>query len=136
MARYIALIDGAPGAFGVAFPDCPGCTAMASTIDEALAQAAEALREWMADRVAAKLSPPNARTAEDIRADPAYAEDFDGEAVVATVPLLLDKGRSVKANISLDAGLLDAIDDAARLRGITRSAFFASAAREKITAER
>ena len=53
MARYIALIDGEAGAYGVAFPDCPGCTAMGETVDEALSQGAEALREWMADRVAA-----------------------------------------------------------------------------------
>jgi metal-responsive CopG/Arc/MetJ family transcriptional regulator len=41
----------------------------------------------------------------------------------------------VKANLSLDAGLLAAIDDAAASRGLTRSAFLASAAREKISAE-
>ena len=39
MARYIALIDGKPGAYGVVFPDAPGCAAMGKTIDEALAHA-------------------------------------------------------------------------------------------------
>jgi metal-responsive CopG/Arc/MetJ family transcriptional regulator len=34
--------------------------------------------------------------------------------------------------LSLDAGLLDAIDEAAKAHGLTRSAFLASAAREKI----
>jgi hypothetical protein len=37
--------------------------------------------------------------------------------------------------ISLDSGLLAAIDEAAAARGLTRSAFLASAAREKIAAE-
>jgi metal-responsive CopG/Arc/MetJ family transcriptional regulator len=46
--------------------------------------------------------------------------------------LLLDSGRAVRANLSLDAGLLDAIDEAAKAHGLTRSAFLASAAREKI----
>ena len=41
-------------------------------------------------------------------------------------------GRSVKANISLDRGLLDAIDAAAKRVGVTRSGFLASAARDKI----
>src|SRR5450756_729220 len=45
---------------------------------------------------------------------------------------LLDSGRAVRANLSLDAGLLDAIDEAAKAHGLTRSAFLASAAREKI----
>jgi metal-responsive CopG/Arc/MetJ family transcriptional regulator len=51
------------------------------------------------------------------------------------VPLVLDAGRPVKANLSLDAGLLNAIDEAAKCRGLTRSAFLASAAREKIESE-
>jgi metal-responsive CopG/Arc/MetJ family transcriptional regulator len=45
---------------------------------------------------------------------------------------MLDAGRAVKANLSLDAGLLEAIDDAAKAHGLTRSAFITSAAREKI----
>jgi metal-responsive CopG/Arc/MetJ family transcriptional regulator len=48
------------------------------------------------------------------------------------IPLLLDAGRTVRANLTLDAGLLEAIDEAASQRGITRSAFLASAARDKI----
>ena len=43
---YIALIDGKPGAYGVVFPDLPGCTAMGETVDVALANAAAALRDW------------------------------------------------------------------------------------------
>lgn len=54
-----------------------------------------------------------------------------GEAIVM-VPLILDQARPVKANISLDAGLLEAIDEEAERRGLTRSAFFTSAALDKI----
>ncbi|RUV56524.1 ribbon-helix-helix protein, CopG family, partial [Mesorhizobium sp. M1A.F.Ca.IN.022.02.1.1] len=43
---------------------------------------------------------------------------------------------SVRANLSLDAGLLAAIDTEASRRGLTRSAFIASAAREKIEGQR
>ena len=136
MARYIAIIDGEAGAYGVAFPDCPGCTAMAGTIDDALRLAADALREWMSDRVADGVAPPTPRSAAEIRSDPEAARDFIDGAIIASVPLLLDAGRSVKANLSFDAGLLEAIDSAARSRGLTRSAFLASAAREKISAER
>ena len=132
MTRYVALIDGEPGAFGATFPDCPGCTATGATEDEALACGTRALREWVGDRVAAGLAPPVARSIEEIRSDPRSAEDFEAGALVANVPLLLDAGRSVRANVSLDAGLLEAIDEAARARGLTRSACLASAAREKI----
>lgn len=135
MARYIALIDGEAGAYGAAFPDCPGCTAMGETVDETIANAAEALREWMEDRQAATIGLPQPRTVEALRLDPDVAVEMM-QAVVASVPLLLDSGRSVRANLSLDAGLLAEIDEAARERRLTRSAFLASAAREKILAGR
>jgi len=41
----------------------------------------------------------------------------------------------VKANLSLDADLLAAIDEAAAARGVTRQAFLSSSAREKIRSE-
>src|SRR5712671_5388023 len=37
--RYVALIDGEPGAYGIIFPDLPGCTAMGRTIDEVMRHA-------------------------------------------------------------------------------------------------
>jgi hypothetical protein len=54
---------------------------------------------------------------------------------VSDRPFVLDTGRPAKANLSLDAGLLAAIDEAAAARGLTRSAFLASAARQKIESE-
>lgn len=133
MPRFIAIIDGSPGAFGAAFPDCPGCTAMGETTDEAITNAGEALREWMADRFAAGLPAPEARSADAILAGP-ETDGIRGFALAA-VPLLLDEGRAVRVNLSLDAGALAMIDAAARERGITRSAFLVSAARSKILAE-
>ncbi|MYE13404.1 MAG: ribbon-helix-helix protein, CopG family [Gammaproteobacteria bacterium] len=41
-------------------------------------------------------------------------------------------GSSRRVNISLDRGLLEAIDDEARQRRMTRSAFLATAARHEI----
>ena len=55
-----------------------------------------------------------------------------GGAALMIVPVLRDAGRPAKANVSLDAGMLEAIDDAAREHGLSRSAFIASATREKI----
>ena len=83
----------------------------------------EALREWMADRIASGVTPPVPRGIAGLRADPSLADDFAADRLVASVPLLLDAGRYVKANISLDAGLLEQVDGAARLRGPARSAF-------------
>lgn len=135
MTYYLALIEHG-GAFGLVVPDCPGCVAQADSFEDVMESGVEALREWMADRVSAGFAPPPPRSIVELRADPSLAEDFAADPVVASVPLLLDAGRSVKANISLDAGLLEQIDAAAKLRGLTRSAFLSSAAREKIAAGR
>ncbi len=135
-SRYIALVDGKRGAYGVVFPDLPGCTAMGRTIEEALRNASEAASEWAeAVRETNHGVLPSPRSSEALRNDPDIARALAEGAALAIVPLIVDSGRPAKANLSLDAGLLAAIDEAAAARGLTRSAFIASAAREKITAE-
>ena len=134
--RFVALLDGKPGAYGVVFPDLPGCTAMGKTMDEALRNAIDAAREWteaVMETNGGKL--PRPRSPDALRSDPDTAEALrDGSAIVI-VPLIFESGKPAKANLSLDSGLLQAIDEAAEARGLTRSAFIASAAREKIVAE-
>ena len=44
----------------------------------------------------------------------------------------MDGGRSRRINVTMEAWLLEAVDGAAKVRGLTRSAFIASAARDKI----
>ena len=48
MVQYPALLDGEAGAYGVVFPDLPGCVAMGTTVDEALRHAAAALHDYVA----------------------------------------------------------------------------------------
>jgi predicted RNase H-like HicB family nuclease len=135
MARYVAVVDGKPGTFGVVVPDLPGCTSGGKTIDEALRNAVEAVTLWVEDARGDGEKIPKPRSAEKLREDPEVADALARGGILAYVPLVLDAGRPVKANLSLDAGLLDAIDEAAKRRGLTRSAFLASAAREKIESE-
>jgi predicted RNase H-like HicB family nuclease len=135
MTRYVVVVDGEPGAYGVWVPDMPGCTSMGSTTDEALRNAQEAVRLWAEDAVADGDGVPEARSIEAVRSDRAVADDLAAGAALAIVPLVLDAARPARANLSLDAGLLAAIDEAAAARGLTRSAFMASAAREKIAAD-
>jgi len=135
MSRYIALIDGKLGTYGVVVPDLPGCTSGGATTDEALRNAVSAVRLWAEDALSDGENLPKPRSAEQLRADPEVAEAISNGAALAVVPLLLDAGRPARANLSIDAGLLAAIDDAAQEHGLTRSAFLASAAREKIASE-
>jgi predicted RNase H-like HicB family nuclease len=133
MTRYVALVDGQNG-YGAVFPDAPGCAAMGESADEALRNAAEALAEWIGDELAEGRNAPRARTVDELARDADVAAAVARGSVYAFVPLILNSGRPAKANISLDAGLLRAIDEAAARAGLTRSAFLATAAREKIEA--
>ena len=93
MSTYVALVDGKPGAFGVVFPDCPGCTAMGRTVEEALDNAAEALAEWAADVG----TMPKPRSVAQVRRDRDVRDALaDGAAVPAFVSLarpVRDAGR-------------------------------------------
>jgi predicted RNase H-like HicB family nuclease len=133
--RYAVVVDGKPGEFGMWVPDMPGCTSMGTTLDNLLQNAQEALRMWAEDAIADGEQLPAPRGFDEIAKEPDVAEALKEGAALAIVPLLIEAGRSVKANLSMDAWLLAAIDEAAAARGLTRSAFLSSAAREKISAE-
>ena len=128
MAYYVGILDGSAKVWGVRFPDVPGCVGAGTEPEAAIANAALALREVMSHKRSGGFAVPAPTSVADILQS---GEISDGESAVL-VPLLLDAGRSVRANLSLDAGLLEAIDQAAADRGITRSAFVANAAREKL----
>ncbi|CAN7534927.1 type II toxin-antitoxin system HicB family antitoxin [Phyllobacterium sp. LjRoot231] len=131
MTYYVGILDGADDVWGVRIPDVPGCVGGGSTPDEAIADVIIALRDVMAHKRGGGFEVP---LPSPLSAILASGEVEAGETTVI-VPLALDSGRTVRANLTMDAGLLEAIDEAAALRGVARSAFVASAAREKIEAQ-
>src|SRR5258708_39889856 len=133
--RYVALVDGRAGAYGVVVPDLPGCSSGGATIDEAVANAQEAVALWADEMAAQGGEAPAPRTVEAAFADPEIASAIAAGSAMIIVPLIRESGRPTRVNISLDRGLLEAIDEAAATRKLTRSAFLASAAREKIASE-
>lgn len=130
MGRYIGIVDGNDGAWGVRIPDFPGCYGAGDTIEQAVDDATRALRAFAADMIADGDDIPKPRDLDVIRRELEASGEPDG--IAHYIPLLLDKSRSVQANISLDAGLLEQIDEEAKRRGLTRSSFVASAAIDKI----
>ena len=56
--KYPALIEGESGAYGVVFPDLPGCVAMGYTMDEVVRNAEDAMRDWIASMKANGQSIP------------------------------------------------------------------------------
>jgi hypothetical protein len=105
---------------------------MGPTPEAALANAAEALRDWIEVTEEAGGSSPHPRPIEALRSDSEVVEALTGGAFLATVPLIRQSGKPVKANLSLDSGILDAIDAEAKRRKLTRSAFIEAMAREML----
>ena len=122
---YAVVHKDADSAFGVEFPDLPGCFSAADDLENILPNACEALELWFDD--AAAVTP--------LRLDQVQAlvtKELAAGAFIVAVPWIRQTGRIVRANISLDRGMLDAIDKAAAERSLTRSAFLADAARKVI----
>ena len=132
--HYVAVIEKeTDSAFGVWFPDVEGCFSAGDTLEEATANAAAALRQHAEAVESAGRRLSAARAVDDVLGDKDVRKSVETGAVLFAVPLLADAGRTVRINISLDKALVDQIDSAASSRGLTRSAFIAQAAREKIT---
>lgn len=134
MTHYVGILDGERDVWGVRIPDLPGCHGGGASPEEAIADVTSAAREWAEMHLSTGLTLPVARKLSVIL----ETERIDlaaGESAVM-IPLIVDSGRPVRANLSLDAGLLAAIDAEAARRGLTRSAFIAGAARDKIEAQR
>ena len=58
---YVGLTDGAPGSYGMVFPDLPGCSAMGETSDDVVRAASEAVADWIDTVVAVGGEVPVAR---------------------------------------------------------------------------
>jgi predicted RNase H-like HicB family nuclease len=131
--HYVAVIEkDEDSAFGVWFPDVEGCFSAGETVEEAVANAAMALRQHAEAIESAGRRVPAARSIDEVLRDDDVAAAIEAGAILFAVPLLADAGRTVRINISLDKALVDQIDAAAAARGLTRSGFLAQAARDKI----
>jgi predicted RNase H-like HicB family nuclease len=130
--RYVGFVDGREGAYGVVISDLPGCTSAGKTVDAAYRNAIEAVRLWIEDALEDGEKLPRPRSLKEMLADREIRRTLGTGAVLIMIPVVRDTGRPAKANVSMDAGTLQAIDEEAAAHGLTRSAFIASAALEKI----
>ena len=130
--RYVAFIHkDRDSIYGVSFPDFPGCIAAEETPERAIQSATDALAMHVASMEADNEPVPEPRSIVAIQTDPDLADWREG-ATLILVPLVRDLGSTTRINVSLDLGLLEAIDGEARARKQTRSAFIASAVRKEL----
>jgi predicted RNase H-like HicB family nuclease len=132
MTFYVGILDGAHDVWGVRIHDIDGCVGGGATPEAAIASVIAALRDVVGFKKSGGHPVPAPSSVADVIASGAVEP---GESTVM-IPLVLDAGRTVRANLTVDAGLLDAVDEAATLSGVSRSAYFADAAREKLLQSR
>ncbi|MFB9953130.1 type II toxin-antitoxin system HicB family antitoxin [Rhizobium puerariae] len=130
MKYFMALVHkDNDSAFGISFPDLPSVFSAADVEEDLTANAIEALRLWAEDAAL-----PEPFSYGDLMARAEIRAELAKGAFLARIPFIEDDTRVVRANVTFEKGMLDAIDAAARGRGLTRSAFLASAARKEIEA--
>jgi predicted RNase H-like HicB family nuclease len=112
-------------AWGVHFSDLPGCFSAADDLADVQANASEAVMLYLEGEKAPK--PSAIETIREMAAD-----DLAEGAFLLAVPYVYVRNRPQRINISIDRGVLDAIDAAATARKLTRSAFLTEAARNEI----
>lgn len=123
---YFAVVHkDADSAYGVTFPDIPGCFSAADRLEDVVPNACEALELWFEDA-------PDVEARELGAISAAVADELAQGAFLLAVPRVTTAGKQVRVNLSLDRGTLEAIDAAATSRRLTRSAFMAEAARNEI----
>lgn len=128
--KYFAVVHHEPGtAFGVTFPDIPDCFAAADEEDDIVGNAMDALDDYFADGHAV----PAASSIIDVQKR--HAADLAEGAFLVSVSYIPRPTKSVRMNISMDQGLVQAIDATAKRLKLSRSAFLAQAAQKEIREE-
>jgi predicted RNase H-like HicB family nuclease len=122
-----AIVEAGNGVYGVYFPDLPGCVSAGNTFQEAARNAEEALALHLGGMIEDGEAIPAATAPEALECVPGSVE-VARLLVRAELP-----GRSVRLNISMDEGLVAAVDLAAKTRSTTRSGLLADAVRQYLT---
>ncbi len=129
--QIVGLIHRDDTAYGISFPDLPGCVSAAASLDELLLDGKEALDLHIEGMLQDGEELPEFRSLEALRADPQFTEDF-ADAELVTLLSVDIPGRAVKVTITMEEHLLHRLNKAAERQGYTRSGFIAEAVRRKL----
>lgn len=119
--------------YGVTVPDLPGCFSAGETMDDALAQAVEAIECHLEGLLLDNEPLPTPQAIERHQQNPDYA---DGVWALVTVDLSKISGKSRRVNITLPERLLTIMDQYVVQRGETRSGLIAEATMAYIASHR
>ena len=131
MRTYFALVHkDQDSAFGITFPDLPGCFSAADEEDRIFEQAQLALALYASDGTAL----PAPRSFSELRKDADIKAEISSGAFLIAVPVLMIAKKS-RYNLMLACGLVEGIDRTARALGVSRSEFVAEAVGARLRGE-
>ncbi|MGO8953729.1 MAG: type II toxin-antitoxin system HicB family antitoxin [Rhodomicrobium sp.] len=134
MRRYLAIVhQEGDSAYGVWFPDLPGCYGAGDTEDEALASAKKSLMLYAEDALKDGEELPAPRTLHELHNDPEVRESLaESNGFLVSVPLILNSGRKKRVSLDFDQALVETIDVVSKECRLTRKAWFEQVIRDWI----
>jgi predicted RNase H-like HicB family nuclease len=119
----IAIETGtATHAYGVVVPDLPGCFSAGDSLDEAVANAKQAIELWLEVAIDDGLPIPEPKSLETHQREREF-KGWTWALVTVDVASLSDKAERI--NITLPSRVLRRIDQAAKAAGESRSGYIA-----------
>lgn len=116
-------------AFGITFPDAPGCFSAADEEADLLTNAQEALSLYIDGEAV-----PRTRTIAQLLRDPSVSAEIASGAFLLAVPLI-ESRRKARFNLMLDEELVASMDRVAKVSGVSRSEFVAIAVQSQLSSE-
>jgi predicted RNase H-like HicB family nuclease len=120
---YAAQVYVEDGAFGIVFPDLPGCVSVADSGDQIAEMATEALSLHIEGMLEDMDPLPDPTSVDRLERDP------DGNWVTTLLVTAEPEPASERVNVILPKGLLRQIERFTTARGMNRSALLSLAAR-------
>ena len=131
MNTYFALVHKeTDSAFGITFPDLPGCFSAADGEDEIFSSAQSALTLYASDET----SLPQARSLSALRADAEVRSELASGAFLIAVPFIAIQKKS-RYNLMLPSDLVDGVDQTAHALGVSRSEYVSEAIGARLEAQ-
>lgn len=130
MTTYIALVHKKHKKnvnYGIIFPDFPDCQFGGKTIEDALKKAKEGIIFHIGKLLNKGRSLPSPASLKKIMSIPK-----NRMAIPSLINIIMPTGNLKRLNISMDMGLINEIDQAAKKAGKNRSEFLADAAKQII----
>ena len=125
--NYIAYLHKeAKSAYGVSFPDFPGCVTAGRSLEEASRKAGEALSFHIQGMLEDGEAIPEPSTLDDVKKDPSRKD-----AALVFLVTTHDVDETIRINISVRESQIKKIDRLAESAGMTRSAFLIQSAIRK-----